>query len=183
MSCLPICSDLEIQGTRFDLNEKLKKYWNKCPHFSNTFLIENPYEKLAGSDLSWREWKVLNRFCSGHGCCGEQYYIDGNFVTLQIVAAVQMPIKWLSVAETYRWHLRFNWSELWRDWLALPLRHSCVMIVNSIVNFRRHLCWCYETCNCHTINSKNIVLSFSLKLSDTQSKPFFHPQFIDCILI
>lgn len=73
VSRLPIWSDTEIQRP-FDINEKWKEYWSESTDFSNKFLIENPHEKLAGFDLPRREWKMLNRFRSGHGCCGEQMH-------------------------------------------------------------------------------------------------------------
>ena len=37
-------------------------------------MVENPHEKLEGFNLARREWKILNRFRSGHGCCGQQMH-------------------------------------------------------------------------------------------------------------
>ena len=71
---LPIWSDNEIQDSTFNVNEKWITFWNESPGFSNKFLVENPNQKLAGSDLPRREWKMLNRFRSGHGCSGDQMY-------------------------------------------------------------------------------------------------------------
>lgn len=70
----PIWSDIEIQSTEYDVNEQWKKFWNESPAFTNKHLIENPHEKLEGFNLQRREWKMLNRFRSGHGCAGDQMY-------------------------------------------------------------------------------------------------------------
>lgn len=70
----PIWSDTEIKSPSYDVHGKWKKFWDESPIFSNKFLIENPHEKLAGYNLPRREWKILNRFRSGHGCCGEQLH-------------------------------------------------------------------------------------------------------------
>lgn len=66
----PIWSETEIQCPSFNVCGKWREFWNESQTFSNKFLIENTHEKLAGRDLLRREYKILNRFRSGHGCTG-----------------------------------------------------------------------------------------------------------------
>lgn len=70
----PIWTDTEIQNEVFDIAAAWKCYWDRNPYFTNKHLIDSPGEKLDGFDLPRREWKILNRFRSGHGCCNEQMY-------------------------------------------------------------------------------------------------------------
>ena len=70
----PIWLDLNIQGDNFDINEAWSTYWCNSPDFSNKNLIEAPYEKLEGFNLEIKEWKMLNRFRSGHGCSANQMF-------------------------------------------------------------------------------------------------------------
>ena len=58
----------------FDAEAVLWKYWCETPYFTNKHLIDNPGQKLDGFELPRREWRMLNRFRSGHGCCGEQMH-------------------------------------------------------------------------------------------------------------
>lgn len=70
----PIWKDTEIQDPNFNAHEQWKNYWNGSPDFSNKHLIEEPHRKLEGFNLPRREWRMLNRFRSGHGCSGEQMH-------------------------------------------------------------------------------------------------------------
>lgn len=74
LSRSPIWTDTEIQSDAFAVGNAWKRYWNESPYFSNKHLIDNPEQKLEGFKLPRREWRMLNRFRSGHGCCGEQMY-------------------------------------------------------------------------------------------------------------
>jgi len=73
-SRFPIWTDPEIRNGNFDIANAWKLYWDRSPYFTNKHLIDCPVEKLAGYELPRREWRILNRFRSGHGCCNEQMY-------------------------------------------------------------------------------------------------------------
>jgi len=70
----PIWNDTEIQHPNFSVQEQWINYWNESPSFTNKHLIQEPHRKLEGFSLPRREWKMLNRFRSGHGCSGDQMY-------------------------------------------------------------------------------------------------------------
>lgn len=70
----PIWLDPEIQEETFDINDAWALYWSDSPNFSNKSLIEVPKERLEGFSLERKEWKMLNRFRSGHGCSASQMY-------------------------------------------------------------------------------------------------------------
>ena len=67
----PIWSDLEIQRADFNINEEWISFWNSSSAFTNKSLVENPCERMGGFDFGRREWKMLNRFRSGHGCSAD----------------------------------------------------------------------------------------------------------------
>lgn len=59
-------------------------YWTNSFDFTNKSLVVNPYEKLEGFNLNRREWRILNRFRCGHGCCRHQmhrwnFFVDSPF--------------------------------------------------------------------------------------------------------
>lgn len=70
----PIWLDTQIQNANFDIAEAWKRHWNESPYFTNKHLIDSPDTKIEGFELPRREWKILNRFRSGHGCCNEQMH-------------------------------------------------------------------------------------------------------------
>ena len=70
----PIWLDLEIQDDNFDINDAWTSYWLDSPNFSNKNLIEDPKVKLNGFTLERKEWKMLNRLRSGHGCSADQMH-------------------------------------------------------------------------------------------------------------
>lgn len=70
----PIWSDADLRDENFDITAAWKSYWDSSPYFTNKHLIDYPDQKLEGFDLQRREWKMLNRFRSGHGCCNEQMH-------------------------------------------------------------------------------------------------------------
>lgn len=81
--CLDECRTYELPiknillnppPTRLHVHEQWKEYWNGSPEFSNKHLIEEPHHKLEGFNLPRREWRMLNRFRSGHGCSGDQMH-------------------------------------------------------------------------------------------------------------
>lgn len=75
--CLDVSRGYELPIRQELVNDdeaSWKTYWNSSPYFSNKHLVDNPAEKLEGFELPRREWRMLNRFRSGHGCCGEQMY-------------------------------------------------------------------------------------------------------------
>lgn len=74
ISRFPIWLDTEIQSANFDINNAWKSFWTESPNFSNKSIIENPHQKLAGFNLERKEWKMLNRFRSGHGCSANQMF-------------------------------------------------------------------------------------------------------------
>ena len=75
----PIWLDCEIQADSFDISDKWATYWSNSPNFSNKGLIVALDERLEGFSLERREWKMLNRFRSGHGCSASQMY-QWNFI-------------------------------------------------------------------------------------------------------
>lgn len=50
------------------LEDAWSSYWLDSLNFSNKNLIDDPKDKLNGFTLERKEWKMLNRFRSGHGC-------------------------------------------------------------------------------------------------------------------
>lgn len=68
----PIWKDEAIQQQNYSIDENWKKYWNESPEFSNKFLITDPTQMVEGISLPRKDWKTLNRFRTGHGCCAEQ---------------------------------------------------------------------------------------------------------------
>lgn len=70
----PIWKDNAIREQNFDIKDAWKRYWMDSTDFTNKSLIENPHEKLEGFGLERREWRILNRFRCGHGCCRQQLY-------------------------------------------------------------------------------------------------------------
>lgn len=64
----PIWRDDEIKGQTFDINGARERYWTSSPDISNKHRIDQPHMKLEGFTLARNEWKMLNRFRSGHDC-------------------------------------------------------------------------------------------------------------------
>lgn len=75
----PIWNDFTIPAQDFDINNAWKSYWTNSFDFTNKSLVQNPHEKLEGFNMDRREWRILNRFRCGHGCCGQQMH-RWNFV-------------------------------------------------------------------------------------------------------
>lgn len=70
----PIWTDRIVETQNFNINDAWKQYWTDSIDFTNKSLIENPHEKLEGFELDRREWRLLNRFRCGHGCCKQQMH-------------------------------------------------------------------------------------------------------------
>lgn len=68
----PIWKDVNIQQHNYSIEEEWRKYWSDQPVFSNKAIIADPTQRVAGFSLPRKDWKTLNRFRTGHGCCAEQ---------------------------------------------------------------------------------------------------------------
>ena len=88
----PIWNDPAMRAPDFNMKDAWKRHWTESINFSNKSLIDDPNEKLEGYDLERREWRMLNRFRCGHGCCKQQLhrwnfadspYCDCDNVTVQ----------------------------------------------------------------------------------------------------
>ena len=62
-----------IWATEFDHShpeDKWRTLWENCD-LKNKHLIQDPTKRPYGMKLKHKVWSSLNRFRSGHGCCGE----------------------------------------------------------------------------------------------------------------
>ena len=61
-----------MQQVDYSIDENWRKFWNDSHDFSNKSLISDPTQRVEGFSLPRKEWKTLNRFRTGNGCCAEQ---------------------------------------------------------------------------------------------------------------
>lgn len=71
----PIWKDEIIQSHVYSIKDRWKDFWKDSPNFKNKELIEDPSVRVEGFELPRKEWRVLNRLRTGHGCCAQKMYL------------------------------------------------------------------------------------------------------------